>query len=158
MPYFEYRIASCTLPPSPYSTMRLLEGEVRTDSMTVSAPGARLSTQAANFSRFRRSGASALITTASMPNCLKHSDNRILPDSLISTRATRAEAFLEGRTDEATVSNDLSIAMGICVLSLYYSGLPQTSSPRIGRTVIKGQSALLGNGPTPVCYCPDWSC
>src|SRR4029077_7186463 len=64
--------------------------------MTCSAPGARLRTQASNFSRRRRSAAPADTTTVSMPNWRKHSVSRYLEDSLRSTRATRAAAFLEG--------------------------------------------------------------
>src|SRR5271168_4696390 len=74
--------------------MRLLEGEVRAASMTVSAPEPRLITQASNFSWRRRSAALDDTSTVSMPNWRKHSVSSAREDSFRSTRAARAAAFL----------------------------------------------------------------
>src|SRR5215469_6964808 len=74
--------------------MRLLEGEVRMASMTASAPGPSRITQASNFSFCRRCAESAGICTASIPNCLKQSARIAFVESLRSTKAMRAAAFL----------------------------------------------------------------
>src|ERR1700746_1511780 len=74
--------------------MRLLEGEVRTASMTACAPGPNLTTQASNFSFRSRSAEFAGICTASTPNWRKQSARIVLGVSLRSTKAMRAEAFL----------------------------------------------------------------
>src|SRR5213082_2317029 len=92
--------------------MRLFDGEVRTDSITGSASGRNDSTQASNFSLCMRSGTLPVMVTASIPNCLKQSDNRARVGSLISTRATRAEAFLLGGGDARTLPDAFRMAMG----------------------------------------------
>src|SRR5579872_3100675 len=89
--------------------MRLLEDEVRADSITSCAPGPSLTTQASNFSFFRRSAASPLSATLSMPNCRKHSASVLRKGSLMSTRATRAEAFLFESAGITRVPKALSI-------------------------------------------------
>src|SRR5580704_3195889 len=76
--------------------MRLLEGDVRAASMTASASGPRRMTHASNFSWRRRSAALAETSTVSMPNWRKHSVSSAREDSLRSTRAARAAAFLMG--------------------------------------------------------------
>src|ERR1700689_2825932 len=90
--------------------MRLLEGEVRAASIMASAPGARWSTQASNFSWRRRSAALAETSTVSMPNWRKHSVSRAREDSLRSTRAARAAAFLVGRTGAGAVPKAFSMS------------------------------------------------
>src|SRR5258708_32963023 len=102
-------MVSCAVPPTAYSTSRLLEGEVRAASMTFSAPGTRLRTQASNFSRRRRSTAPNDTITVSMPNWRKHSVSRFLADSFRSTRATRAVAFLPEGASARAVPNAFSM-------------------------------------------------
>src|SRR5262249_6441591 len=94
--------------------MRLFEAEVRADSMTAWAAGPNWITQASNFSFFSRSEASPLSETLSMPNCRKHSERVFLPGSFMSTRATRAEAFLVLRVGRTPVPRDLSITGNDC--------------------------------------------
>src|SRR5580704_9822714 len=91
--------------------MRLFEGEVRAASITASAPGARLSTQASNFSRRRRSAALDDTITVSIPNWRKHSVSRNLADSFRSTRAARAVPFLVGAGAKA-VPKAFSMGLG----------------------------------------------
>ena len=76
--------------------MRLLEGELRAASITFSAAGLSFTTQASNFSLAKRSAAWPLMTTESIPNCLKHSARTARADSLTSTKAARAAAFRVG--------------------------------------------------------------
>src|ERR1700677_2974890 len=95
--------------------MRLLEGEVRAASMSVSAPGARLMTQASNFSWRRRSAEPAEVTTVSMPYWRKHSVSRARDDSFRSTRAARAAPFLTGVGARA-VPKDFSMGSGAVFL------------------------------------------
>src|ERR1700691_3072340 len=73
--------------------MRLLEGEVRAASISFSAPGARFTTHASNFSWRKRSAEPAEVTTVSIPNWRKHSVSKNRDDSFKSTKAARA-AFL----------------------------------------------------------------
>src|SRR5580692_1212995 len=74
--------------------MRLLEGEVRAASMTISAPVPKGTTQASNFSWRTRSAAPEDRSTVSIPNWRKHSCSRAREESFKSTKATRAAAFL----------------------------------------------------------------
>src|ERR1700693_5150670 len=78
--------------------------------MTASAPGARLSTQASNFSWRRRSAALEDTSTVSMPNWRKHSLRRNLEDSLRSTRAARAPTFLRAGVRGGAVPKLLSMS------------------------------------------------
>src|SRR5579862_1101308 len=66
---------------------RLLEGELRSDSITDSAPSARASTQASNFSLWRRSAALAVIGMVSTLNCRKQSVRSARFDSFKPTNA-----------------------------------------------------------------------
>src|ERR1700688_843828 len=92
--------------------MRLLEGELRAASIMASAPGPRLRTQASNFSWRRRSAELAEVTTVSMPNWRKHSVSKNLEDSLRSTSATRAAAFLVERAGATAVPIVFGIVRG----------------------------------------------
>src|SRR5579862_1522241 len=89
--------------------MRLLEAEVRTDSMTGTASGAKWTTHASSFSRCSRSRTFPLITTASIPNCLKQSTSKARAGSLISTKATLAEDFLLRGGGARTIPDDFCI-------------------------------------------------
>src|SRR5579863_7720608 len=80
--------------------------------MTASAPGPRLMAQASNFSCRRRSAALDDTNTVSMPNCRKHSVSRNLEDSLRSTRATRAAAFLVEEGGARAVPKALGMGSG----------------------------------------------
>src|SRR5438552_7832732 len=93
-------------------TIRLFEGDRRAASITGSASRSICSTQASNFSFSSRVGKASLITTASIPNCLKQSDNREPVGSLILTRATRAEFFLAVRGGASAIPEALCMAMG----------------------------------------------
>ena len=75
--------------------IRLLERELRADSSTSSAALATRTTQASNFSFESRFECSAVIGTASMPNWRKHSESIAREESCKSTKAARAENFLE---------------------------------------------------------------
>src|ERR1700693_682088 len=101
--------------------MRLFEGEVRADSITASAPGARWSTQASNFSRRRRSAALDDPITVSIPNWRKHSVSRNLADSFRSTRAARAVPFLVGAGAKA-VPQAFSMDWGGFPVREFYCG------------------------------------
>src|SRR5712691_1828745 len=100
--------------------MRLFEHEVRADSITASAPGPNFTTQASNFSLCKRSGISPVMTTVSMPNCLKQSDKTFLADSLISIRATRAKTFLLGGMGETVLLRAFSISVVVIALKLLF--------------------------------------
>src|SRR5438477_3885749 len=78
---------------------RLLEGELRTESMTLSAPSARDITQASNFSLCRRSAALSVTCTASILNWRNDSAISARYGSLNPTKAARAAAFrvMKGR-------------------------------------------------------------
>src|SRR5215469_9954175 len=75
--------------------IRLLERELRADSSTSSAALPTRITQASNFSIESRFECSAVIGTASMPNWRKHSESIAREESCKSTKAARAENFLE---------------------------------------------------------------
>src|ERR1700680_1215640 len=92
--------------------MWLFEGERRAESMTASAAGPRCNTQASNFSFPRRSGAPPFMNTASIPNCLKQSDNSEPGGSLILTRRTRAEVFLPERGGANAIPEAFCMALG----------------------------------------------
>src|SRR5216684_1623186 len=103
-------------------THRLLEGEVRAASITVSAPLPRFSTQASNFSLRIRSAAFADITTVSIPNCRKHSASKVRAESFRSTRAARAATFLMGEAEGRIGAKAFSMGrIGLTVKP--YSGL-----------------------------------
>src|SRR5437016_3029552 len=123
--------------------MRLFDGEVRTDSITGSASGRNDSTQASNFSLCMRSGMLPVMATASIPNCLKQSDKRERVGSLISTRATRAEAFLLGGGAARTLPDAFRMAMGNALK--LHSGLRFTTWQRVRRTVSRYQGLITGN-------------
>src|ERR1700722_13540293 len=72
---------------------RLFDGEVRAASITGSAPSARLSTHASNFSLVKRSVALAATVIDSIPNCRKQSASNARDGSLRPTKAVRAAAF-----------------------------------------------------------------
>src|SRR5258708_2735212 len=95
--------------------------------MTFSAPGPRLITQASNFSCRRRSADPAEVTTASMPNCRKHSVSRNREDSFRSTRAARAATFLveEGGARAGAVPKALCMSPGPGSTTKVYCGGPR---------------------------------
>src|SRR5580704_11653570 len=99
--------------------MRVLEGDVRADSIAASASGPNFNTHASNFSFFRRSGTLLVITTVSTPNCRKQSVRIILAGSFRSTKATRADAFLGGGMGARAVPRDLFISVGAVALKPY---------------------------------------
>src|ERR1700691_347775 len=80
--------------------------------MTASAPGARWTTQASNFSWRRRSTDAAEVATVSMPNWRKHSDSKARDDSLRSTRAARAATFLVETVDARALPKAFSMGSG----------------------------------------------
>src|SRR5215469_6370505 len=92
--------------------MRLLEDEVRMASITASAPGPSLMTQASNFSFCRRCSEFAGNCTASMPNCRKQSARIVFVVSLRSTKAMRAAAFLVWAIGAKAVPKAFSIVLG----------------------------------------------
>src|ERR1700730_7808268 len=125
--------------------MRLFEGELRTDSITASAPEPNCSTQASNFSLRIRSGTVPLINTASIPNCLKQSDKTERVGSGISTRATRAQAFLLRRGGVAsTVPKAFCMAVGNA-LKLHF-GLYFRPWQRVKRPMPEYKGLITGHG------------
>ena len=100
---------------------------MRAASMTFSAPGPRLITQASNFSCRRRSADPAEVTTASMPNCRKHSVSRNREDSFRSTSAARAATFLveEGGARAGAVPKALCMSPGPGSTTKVYCGAPR---------------------------------
>src|SRR5271170_1545460 len=91
---------------------RLFDGDVRAASITVSAPSPRLSTQASNFSFFRRSAALAVTTTVSMPNWRNPSVNSVQAGWFKPTSAVRAAAFSVKGAGAKVVAKALSMSRG----------------------------------------------
>src|SRR5579863_3848139 len=79
---------------------RLLEGDVRSASNTDSGLPPRPSTQASNFSFFRRSAAFAARDTVSIPNWRKHSASSARYGSFSPTMAVRARLRRGGALGE----------------------------------------------------------
>src|SRR5215469_5442611 len=96
---------------------RLLEVEQRAASITASEPSARASTQASNFSLRSLSAAPERMATASIPNCLKHSESKTRGGSLSPTNAALAAAFRVTGKGARVVSKTLSISSGKSPLS-----------------------------------------
>src|ERR1700733_2111074 len=123
---------------------RPLEGEVRAASITASAPGPRLVTQASNFSWCRRWAAIKDTGMVSIPNCRKHSVSKELEGSSRSTKAARAAAFLVGRTGAGAVPK------AFCIRSddFQYVGLLWRAGRGIKRTlrgkVLRAKGSLPG--------------
>src|SRR5260370_786206 len=88
---------------------RLFEGELRAASITASAPSPRASTQASNFSFFRRSAAFEVTITVSIPNWRKPSDRSARAGSFKPTSAVRATAFRLGGAGTKFVAKALSM-------------------------------------------------
>src|SRR5258708_6477894 len=138
-------MVSCAVPPTAYSTSRLLGGGGRAASITFSPPGTRVRTQASNFFRRRPSAAPADTSTVSMPNWRKHSVSRNLEDSLRSTRATRAVAFLTERTGASAVPNAFSMTRaGYQYESLLWRGQGQMERPQWTGREYKSVITLVG--------------
>src|SRR5579863_4725592 len=91
---------------------RLLEGELRSDSITDSAPFAKASTQASNFSLCRRSAALAVMGMVSTLNWRKHSVRSARFDSFKPTNAARAADLRRMGRGAGTVAKALSIDWG----------------------------------------------
>ena len=86
---------------------------MRTVSSTSFVPGPMLTTQASNFSFFSRADASPEIITGSTPNCRKQSARMLRRESVMSTSATRAPAFLAGMNRGAIVDEVIAIFLSI---------------------------------------------
>src|ERR1700730_6755446 len=114
-------------------TIRLFEGDVRTDSITGAASGVRCTTQASSFSLFSRSDTPPVSNRASIPNCLKQSASKERAGSLISTRATLAEAFLLRGGGASTIPDDFCMAFGD--FSKLYSRPPRDAWQRDRRPI-----------------------
>src|SRR5579862_3611829 len=91
---------------------RLLEGELRSDSITDSAPSARASTQSSNFSLWRRSAALAVIGMVSTLNCRKQSVRSARFDSFKPTNAARAADLRRMGRGAGAVAKALCIGWG----------------------------------------------
>src|SRR5579862_1491909 len=91
---------------------RLLEVDLRADSMTSSAPLPRFRTQASNFSFRRRSAALAVTITVSMLNWRKQSVRTARFDSFSPTSAARAAVFRTNEMGARVVAKALFIAIG----------------------------------------------
>src|SRR5882724_10659629 len=126
--------------------MRLLEAEVRTDSITGTASGASCTTQASSFSPCNRSRTFPVITMASIPNCLKQSTSNARAGSLISTRATRAEFFLLRGGGARTIPDDFCMAFGNALKHYFRPPCPAWQRDR--RPIYRYQGVITGNGPT----------
>src|ERR1700746_652208 len=100
-------------------TQRLLEREPRVASNTVSESVqlAKGSTQASNFSRRRRSAASEITGTGSIPNWRKHSARSMWVESLKPTNAARAAVLRTMGEGETVVAKALSMS-GKTLLSI----------------------------------------
>src|SRR5581483_512823 len=98
--------------------MRLFERELRADCSTGVALLPTRTTHASNFSFANRSGFSPDTVMASMPNCRKHSDNRLLVFSCKSTRAARAENLRLGMGGTREFPNVFSVFCCRCLLAL----------------------------------------
>src|SRR5690242_5010413 len=92
-------------------TMRLLEGELRADSSTGCTSELRRRTQASNFSLRRRWAALGPMMTVSMLNWRKQSTRVTRAESLRSTRAIRAAAFLPVTRGAMELARDFSIIL-----------------------------------------------
>src|ERR1700687_5531650 len=125
--------------------MRLLEAEVRTDSITGTASGARGTTQASSFSRCNRSRTFPVNTTASIPNCLKQSASKARAGSLMSIRATLAEFFLLRGGGARTIPDDFCMAFGECLE--HYSRPPCDAWQRDRRPIRGYKGVITGNAP-----------
>src|SRR6476620_9463081 len=126
--------------------MRLFEADVRTDSITGTASGARCTTQASSFSRCNCSRTFPVNTTASIPNCLKQSASKTRAGSLISTRATLAELFLLRGGGATTIPDDFCMAFG--EFSNHYSRPPRDAWQRVRRPIYGYQGVITENGRT----------
>src|SRR5689334_23001148 len=124
--------------------MRLFDADRRADSITGTASGVRCTTQASSFSRCSRSGTLPVITTASIPNCLKQSASKERAGSLMSTRATRAEAFLLRGGGARTSPDDFCMSLRNAVK--LHSGLPSGAWQRDRRPICRYQGAITQNG------------
>src|ERR1700736_2766512 len=91
-------------------TQRLLRGEGRAASMTISAPSAKFRTQASNFSWCSRSAALADTTTVPLPNGRNHSASNVRAESFKSTRAVRAAALRVGEAEERVGAKAFSMS------------------------------------------------
>ena len=126
--------------------MRPFEAEVRTDSITGTASGVRWTTQASSFSRRNRSRTSPAMTRVSIPNCLKQSISKERAGSLISTRATRAEAFFVRGGGARTIPDPDVFCMALGNAPRHYSGLPSGPWQTDRRTIRGYQGSITRNG------------
>src|ERR1700739_2727027 len=97
--------------------LRLLEGEVRNDFITGSAPFASASTQASNFSLCRRSAPLVVMETVSTLNWRKHSVKSARLDSFNPTNAARAADLRRMGRGARVAAKALSIRLGKTPLS-----------------------------------------
>src|SRR3954471_3243253 len=118
--------------------IRLLDRERRADSSTGPAWAPTRITQASNFSVASRSALSDVIETLSIPNWRKHSESMLREDSCRSTRAARAENFLEGDKGTREFPNEFSVRVG----STPSRDLPAKPSLVRDKLVAAGQELL----------------
>src|ERR1700739_4013864 len=111
---------------------RLLEGELRMDSITDSATAARARTQASNFSLCRRSAAFVVIGTVSTLNWRKHSDKSARYGSFKPTNAARAAVLRRMGRGARVAAKALFISLGTTPLSKHIvkSGADGGNNPK----------------------------